>query len=105
MAKCSPTVRKTILDTRSLHEDLRRQILEAKQSVPKLDFSYYKKELPKGMGGMIMAAEEEVNSYKGIDVDVKAALLELDTERDLKVQFVCLFFKEITTVKLPFFFT
>lgn len=85
LSKCSPTVRKTILDTRSLHEDLSRQIHEIKQSLPKLDFGAYRQTLPKEMGKIVDQAEKEFKNYKVNKVDVNPSLKELDEERDLKV--------------------
>ena len=85
LSKCSPTVRKTVLDVRSQHEDLSRQIHELKQSLPKLEFAAYRQILPKEMGKIVDQAEKEFKNFKVQKVDVTSALKELDEERDLKV--------------------
>ena len=86
LSNCTPSVRKTILETRAHHEDLRRQISELKQSMPKLDFSGYKAELPKEMRAMVEEAEKEIKNYKVKQVDVSAALKALEEERQIKVK-------------------
>lgn len=85
LSNCTPSVRKTILETRSHHEDLRRQISELKNSIPKLDFAAYRAELPKEMGKMVEEAEGQIKSYKPKMVDVSASIKALEEERQIKV--------------------
>ena len=85
LSNCTPSVRKTILETRSHHEDLRRQIFELKHSMPKLDFAAYKAELPKEMAKMVEEAETQINNYKPKIVDVSASIKALEEERQIKV--------------------
>ena len=86
LSKCSPNVRKTILETRAHHEDLRRQISEIKQSMPKLDFGVYRQTLPKGMAKIVDDAESQLKAYKPPKIDVNSSIKELEQERDLKIQ-------------------
>lgn len=86
LSNCSPTVRKTILETRALHEDLRRQLAEAKESVPKLDFAAYRAALPKSLGKLVDDAEKEVKGFKVPEIDTKVSLSELKQEQELKVR-------------------
>lgn len=86
LSNCTPSVRKTILETRAHHEDLRRQISELKHSMPKLDFAAYKAELPKEMGKIVDEAEGQIKNYKPKQVDVSASLKALEEERQLKVK-------------------
>lgn len=88
LAKCSPSVRKTILETRAHHEDLRRQIAELKESIPKLDFAAYRQVLPKEMGKIVAEAEGQFKAFKPAKQNVAAALTELEQERELKVNTV-----------------
>lgn len=85
LSNCTPSVRKIILETRSHHEDLRRQISELKHSMPKLDFAAYRAELPKEMGKMIEEAEGQIKNYKPKMVDVSAFIKALEEERHIKV--------------------
>lgn len=87
LSKCSPNVRKTILETRSQHEDLRRQISELKETTPKLDFAAYRQVLPKELGKIVNEAEGQLKAFKPTKVDVTASLKELEQERELKVTF------------------
>lgn len=86
LSKCSPSVRKVILETRSHHEDLSRQIIELKSSLPKLDFSAYRQILPKEMIKIVDDAEKEFKSFKPEKFDVTEQLKDLEKERDLKVK-------------------
>lgn len=86
LSNCTPTVRKTILETRAHHEDLRRQISELKHCMPKLDFTVYRAELPKDMTKMVDEAEAQIKNYKRKKVDVTSALKALEEERQLKVK-------------------
>lgn len=85
LSKCSPSVRKTIIETRSHHEDLRRQISELHSTLPKLDFSAYRQVLPKEMGKVVDEAEKQFKSFKVQKIDVTSQLKELERERELKV--------------------
>lgn len=85
LSKCSPSVRKTILETRSHHEDLRRQISELHSTLPKLDFAAYRQVLPKEMGKVVDEAEKQFKAFKTEKVDVSGQLKELEQERELKV--------------------
>lgn len=86
LLKCSPNVRKTILETRAHHEDLRRQISEIKQSMPKLDFGVYRQTLPKEMAKIVDESENQFKSYKPPKIDVNSSIKELEQERDLKIK-------------------
>lgn len=86
LSKCSPTVRKTILETRSHHEDLRRQIQEQKQSIPKLDFGLYRQSLPKELWKIVDEAENQFKAYKIPKIDVNSSIKELEAERELKTK-------------------
>ena len=46
------------------HEDLRRQISEIKQSMPKLDFGVYRQTLPKEMAKIVDEAETQFKSLQ-----------------------------------------
>lgn len=85
LSNCTPSVRKTILETRAHHEDLRRQISELKHSMPKLDFVSYKADLPKEMGKVVDEAEAQIKNYKPKQVDVSASIKALEEERQIKV--------------------
>lgn len=86
LSKCSPTVRKTILETRSHHEDLRRQISELRHTLPRLDFPAYRESLPKEMKGLIDTAEKEFKAFKPVKDNCQASIKALEEERDLKVK-------------------
>lgn len=88
LSKCSPTVRKTILETRAHHEDLRRQIAELKETTPKLDFAAYRQVLPKELGKIVNEAEAQLKAFKPTKQSVAASLKELEQERELKVIFI-----------------
>ncbi len=79
-------MRKTILESRAHHEDLRRQISELKHYMPKLDFAAYKAELPKEMGKVVDDAEGQIKNYKPKQVDVSVSLKALEEERQIKVK-------------------
>lgn len=85
LSKCSGGVRKTILETRALHEELRRQIVEAQQTTPKLDFAVYRARLPKSMAAMVADAEGQLKAFRPPTVDVSPALEQLDKEQQVKV--------------------
>ena len=89
LAKCSPSVRKTILETRGHHEDLRRQIAELRQTLPKLDFEAYRRSLPAHLGKVVDESESQFKAFKPKKIDSSKALSALDQERDLKVSFSC----------------
>lgn len=91
LAKCSPSVRKTILETRGHHEDLRRQIAELRQTLPKLDFDAYRRVLPTNLRKAVDEAEAQWRAFKPKKIDSSKALSALDQERDLKV---ILFFEQ-----------
>ena len=86
LSKCSPNVRKTLLETRAYHEDLRRQISEIKQGMPKVDFGVYRQTLPKLMSKIVDEAESQFKAYKPPKIDVKSSINELEQERDLKIR-------------------
>lgn len=91
LSNCTPSVRKTILETRSHHEDLRRQITELKHSMPKMDFTAYKAELPKEMKKMVEEAEGQIKNYKAKQFDVSASIKALEEERQIKVKKLIMF--------------
>ena len=90
LSKCSPNVRKIILETRSQHEDLRRQISELHSTLPKLDFVAYRQNLSKQLGTAVDDAEKQIKEFKVEKIDVSGQLKELEQERELKVKWKCL---------------
>jgi hypothetical protein len=87
LSRSSPTVRKALLDARATHEDLRRQITETRASIPQLDFSVYRAQLPEKTHGKLVAElEAQVKTFKPAkSFDLEAALKQLDNERQAKV--------------------
>jgi len=86
LERCTPPARKSILDLRSQHEELRRQILEASQNVPKLDIEQYRRKLPAAeYGGMLSELEARLKNYQPPKIDVAQKLRELEAEKQAKV--------------------
>jgi hypothetical protein len=84
LTKCSPSVRKGILDLRSKHEDLKRLIGEAQESSPKINFEHFKRELGTESGN-IDEIEQKFNSFKPKAIDLKSQLSQLEAEKQEKV--------------------
>ena len=86
LERCTPSARKSIMDLRSNHEELRRQILEASQNIPKLDMEQYRRKLPVAeYEGMLNELEDRVKNYQPPKVDVTQKLKELEAEKQVKV--------------------
>ena len=74
------------MDLRSNHEELRRQILEVSQNVPKLDMEQYRRKLPAAdYEGMLNELENRLKNYQPPKADVTQKLKELETEKQAKV--------------------
>jgi len=86
LGRCTPKVRKTILETRSHHEELRRQIGELKATIPKLDWTYYQAKLPKSMEGFVREMEASVSDFKPQKINTEPLLDEWKSEREGKLE-------------------
>ncbi|PJF16573.1 hypothetical protein PSACC_03574 [Paramicrosporidium saccamoebae] len=87
LSRCNPQVRKGVMDLRAHHEDLRRQIADAKSSVPKLDFDYYKSKLPsKEYGTMLSEMEGKVKGFQPTKTDYSDKLKVLENEKQTQLQ-------------------
>ena len=82
LQKCTPATRKTILHTRSTHEELRRMIADLEATTPKLNFPEYAKVLE---AKVVKEAEGRVKAWQGEERDVSSEIKALEAERDQKV--------------------
>ena len=83
LQRCTPVVRKKVVDLHARHEELRRLILEAQKTVPRLDFGAYRQKLHSAEDQAILdRAEQQVAGFQPTQVDVS---LELDKLRAAKI--------------------
>lgn len=86
LTKCTPPVRKGVMELRANHEDLRRLISEAQASMPKLNFDYYRSKLSTTEYSKILNdTEESIKMFQPTKVDVVQKLKELESQREAKV--------------------
>lgn len=90
LEKCTPPVRKGIMDLRARHEDLRRLILETKAAIPTINLDYYRSKLPAAeYAGLLSETENKLRSFAPTKVDLSAKLEELSSQREAKVREEC----------------
>lgn len=87
LGRCAPEVRKTVMETRVRHEDLRRQIAELKASQPKIDWERYRSIL--GTSEHFRTAFEQIErdaaSFQAKPLNIEPMLQDLEVERRQKV--------------------
>lgn len=87
LERCSPQARKNIMDLRSRHEELRRQILEAQSTAQlRLDFDQYRRRLAgTEHEALLNQLESRAKAFQPTRPDVSAKLRELEQEKQAKV--------------------
>lgn len=87
LSKCSPSVRKGIVDIRARHEDLRRLIGEGREGEARLDFAHYRKRLlGTAHEKMVEESEAAVQAYQPARLDVSEQLRSWAEQRERKVR-------------------
>lgn len=87
LERCGPQARKSIMDLRSRHEELRRQILETQSAAQiRLDFDYYRRKLAGTEHETLLnKLESELKGFQPAKVDISQKLRELEQEKQSKV--------------------
>mgnify|MGYP006059178011 CR=1 FL=1 len=85
LQRCQPQARQKIIDLRSRHEDLTRQMGELKASLPVIDWSMYREQLGAEAGKQVDVLEAKAKQFKPAVQDYQPALALIDKEKDEKV--------------------
>ena len=86
LEKCTPSVRKGVMDLRARHEDLRRLSLATKAAMPAVDINHYRSKLPATeYSELLREAEDRLRDFAPTKVDLSAQLAELAAQREAKV--------------------
>jgi len=88
LKRCRPEVHKKIMEARSRHEELKRLIAEAKETMPKIDFAQYRQALPVMAHSLVDELEASTKNFKITKVETNSQLEVLETERIGKVNTV-----------------
>lgn len=85
LQKCQPQARQKIIDLRSRHEDLLRQLSELRQALPTIDWAGYRAQLSPDGRQQVDILESRAKQFQPAIQDVKPALLVVEQEKQEKV--------------------
>lgn len=86
LSRLQPSARQRVLDIRSRHEDLTRQLSELRAQLPKIDWAGFRAQLPGDKAQHVNELEEKARSFKPKVQDIAAAVLLVEQEKQQKVQ-------------------
>lgn len=87
LQRCQPASRQKILDLRSRHEDLTRQMTELRKALPVIDWGHYRQLLPKKgpVADEVDVLEAKARVFRPNVQDIQPALLLVDKEKEERV--------------------
>jgi hypothetical protein len=87
LQRCQPQARQKILDLRSRHEDLTRQITELRAALPVIDWAAYRERIGPEVAQQVDVLETKAKQFKPTIQDIQPALMIIEKEKKEKVLF------------------